>query len=192
MRIILASASPRRLEMLNQCDLSFDVIPAHIDESIMSNEPLMTYVKRMALEKNQVIFNQYPESCVISADTIVVLDNELYGKPLDESDAFRMLKQLSGRTHQVMTAMVIKSASFIEEVLSITNVSMTSLTDDDILSYINTQEPMDKAGAYAIQGKAGWMIEKIEGDFYTVVGLPLNQCMSILRKNHVVDLQKRQ
>lgn len=192
MRIILASASPRRLEMLNQCDLSFDVIPAHIDESIHSQEPLISYVKRMAIEKNQVIFNQYPDTCVISADTIVVLDNELFGKPVDEDDAFRMLKQLSGKTHQVMTAMVIKSASFFEEVLSITNVSMTTLTDDDILAYIKTQEPMDKAGAYAIQGKAGWMIEKIEGDFYTVVGLPLNQCMLILRKNHVVDLQKAQ
>lgn len=192
MRIILASASPRRLEMLNQCDLSFDVIPAHIDESILRHEPLDTYVTRMALEKNQAIFNQYPDSCVISADTIVVLNNELYGKPVDEDDAFRMLKQLSGKTHQVMTAMVIKSASFIEEVLSITNVSMTTLTDDDILAYIKTQEPMDKAGAYAIQGKAGWMIEKIEGDFYTVVGLPLNQCMLILRKNLGVDLQKVQ
>lgn len=192
MRIILASASPRRLEMLNQCDLSFEVIPAHIDESIHSHEPLKSYVKRMALEKNQAIFNQYPESCVISADTIVVLDNELFGKPVDEDDAFRMLKQLSGKTHQVMTAMVIKSASFIEEVLSITNVSMITLTEEDILAYIKTQEPMDKAGAYAIQGKAGWMIEKIEGDFYTVVGLPLNQCMLILRKYHVVDLQKAQ
>mgnify|MGYP004702543735 CR=1 FL=1 len=192
MRIILASASPRRLEMLNQCDLSFDVIPAHIDESIHSQEPLISYVKRMAIEKNQAIFNQYPDSCVVSADTIVVLDNELFGKPVDEDDAFRMLKQLSGKTHQVMTAMVIKSASFFEEVLSITNVSMTTLTDDDILAYIKTQEPMDKAGAYAIQGKAGWMIEKIEGDFYTVVGIPLNQCMLILRKNLGVDLQKAQ
>ena len=146
MRIILASASPRRLEMLNQCDLSFDVIPAHIDESILKEEPFKKYVKRMALEKNQAIFNQYPESCVISADTIVVLDNELYGKPVDEDDAFRMLKQLSGKTHQVMTAMVIKSASFIEEVLSITNVSMTTFTEEDILAYIKTQEPMDKIG----------------------------------------------
>ncbi|MBS3990734.1 MAG: septum formation inhibitor Maf [Erysipelothrix sp.] len=192
MRIILASASPRRLEMLNQCDLSFDVIPAHIDESIHEHEPLKTYVTRMANEKNQVVFNQYPHSCVISADTIVVLNDELFGKPIDDQDAFRMLKKLSGQTHQVMTAMVIQSSSFKEEVLSVTNVKMTSLCDEDILAYINTQEPMDKAGAYAIQGKAGWMIEKIEGDFYTVVGLPLNQCMSILRKNQVVDLQKAQ
>jgi septum formation protein len=192
MRIILASASPRRLEMLNQCDLSFDVIPAHIDESIHEHEPLKTYVSRMALEKNQAIFDQYPQSCVISADTIVVLNDELFGKPIDDQDAFRMLKKLSGQTHQVMTAMVIQSLSFKEEVLSVTNVKMTSLSDEDIFAYIKTQEPMDKAGAYAIQGKAGWMIEKIEGDFYTVVGLPLNQCMSILRKNQVVDLQKAQ
>jgi septum formation protein len=190
MRIILASASPRRLEMLNQCDLSFDVFPAHIDESIHADESLKTYVSRMAHEKNQAIFNQYPQSCVISADTIVVFNNELYGKPLNDDDAFRMLRKLSGHTHQVMTSMVIQSPSFKEEVLSITNVSMTRLTDEDILTYIKTQEPMDKAGAYAIQGKAGWMIEKIEGDFYTVVGLPLNQCMTILRKNYRVDLQK--
>jgi septum formation protein len=192
MRIILASASPRRLEMLNQCDLSFDVIPAHIDESNHEHEPLKTYVTRMAFEKNQAIFNQYPQACVISADTIVVLNDELFGKPVNDQDAFRILKKLSGQTHQVMTAMVIQSSSFKEEVLSITNVKMTSLSDEEILAYIKTQEPMDKAGAYAIQGKAGWMIEKIEGDFYTVVGLPLNQCMSILRKNQVVDLQKGQ
>lgn len=188
MKIILASASPRRFEMLNQCDLSFDVIPVHIDESIQKDEPLNKYVIRMAHEKNQTIFVHYPESCVISADTIVVLDEKLYGKPLDEDDAFRMLTELSGKTHQVMTAMVIKSAFFEEEVLSITNVSMTKLTQEDIRAYIKTQEPMDKAGAYAIQGKAGWMVEKIEGDFYSVVGLPLSQCMIILRKNHVLDL----
>jgi len=192
MKIILASGSPRRVEMLNQCNLSFDVVPAHIDETILPHEDIQAAVLRLAKEKNQAVFNLNKTACVIAADTIVVLDNEIYGKPMDESDAFIMLKKLSGKTHQVMTAMVIQGPDFIEEVLSITHVSMTSLSDEDIVNYISTNEPMDKAGAYAIQGKAGWMIEKIEGDFYTVVGLPLNQCIKILRKYHIVDLQKNQ
>jgi septum formation protein len=190
MRIILASASPRRVELLNQVGIQVEVIPAHIDETIYEHENARDAILRLAHAKNQVVFDQYPESCVISADTMVLLEGIPYNKPLDESDAFRMLKDLSGKTHQVMTACVIQSPSFKEEILSITDVTMIELSDDDIVRYISTSEPMDKAGAYAIQGQAGWMIEKIEGDFYTVVGLPLSQCVKILRKNHWLDLQK--
>jgi septum formation protein len=191
MRIILASASPRRIELLNQVGLDVEVIPAHIDETIFDHESAQDAICRLANSKNQVIFDKHPDACVISADTMVMLNGIPYNKPLDEADAFRMLKDLSGRTHQVMTACVIQSPTFKKEILSITDVSMVELRDEDILNYIATKEPMDKAGAYAIQGHAGWMIEKIEGDFYTVVGLPLSQCVKILRENQLFDLQKR-
>lgn len=190
MRIILASASPRRVELLNQAGIDVDVLPASIDETMLEGVHPKEEILRLANEKNQAVFAQYPNACVISADTMVVLDDVAYNKPNDEADAFRMLKDLNGKTHQVMTACVIQAPHFKEVILSITHVHMTSLTDEDIFAYIESKEPMDKAGAYAIQGRAGWMIERIEGDFYTVVGLPLNQCVKILREKQIIDLKK--
>lgn len=191
MKIILASASPRRIELLSQVGINVVVKPAHIDETMFEEEDPRDAILRLAHEKNQAVFKKYPDSCVISADTMVVLDNIAYNKPRDKYDAFHMLKSLSGRTHQVITACVIQTAFFKEEILSITNVTMSSLSDYDILSYIDTHEPMDKAGAYAIQGQAGWMIERIEGDFYTVVGLPLNQVVKKLKEKQIIDLQNQ-
>jgi septum formation protein len=191
MRVILASASPRRIELLNQVGIQVEVIPANIDETIFDNEDPNQAILRLANAKNQVVFDKHLDACVISADTMVILDGVAYNKPIDKADAFRMLKDLSGKTHQVMSACVIQSPSFKKEILSITHVSMIELKDEEIINYISTNEPMDKAGAYAIQGQASWMIEKIDGDFYTVVGLPLSQCVKILRENQIIDLQKR-
>lgn len=190
MRIILASASPRRIELLEQVGIFVEVIPAHVDETIFNHESAQEAIQRLAQLKNDTIFKQHSDACVISADTMVILDDAIFNKPMDEADAFRMLRSLSGKTHQVMTAMTIQSTQFKKEALSITHVTMAELSDQDIWDYIKTNEPMDKAGAYAIQGKAGWMIQKIEGDFYTVVGLPLYECVKILRENQVLDLQK--
>ncbi len=192
MRIVLASASPRRIQLLEQVGIHVEVVPAHVDETIFDHESAQEAIQRLAQLKNDTIFIHHSDACVISADTMVILGDVIFNKPMDEADAFRMLKALSGKTHQVMTAMMIQSTQFKKEVLSITHVTMAELSDQDIWDYIKTKEPMDKAGAYAIQGKAGWMIQKIEGDFYTVVGLPLYECVKILRENQVLDLQKQE
>lgn len=189
MKIILASASPRRIELLSLVGIQVAVKPAEIDETILDDENPFEAIVRLANAKNQAVFSQFPDACVISADTMVVLDNVAFNKPRDKDEAFNMLKCLSGRTHQVITACVIQTAMFKEEIFSTTHVTMTSLSDHDIVSYVETLEPMDKAGAYAIQGRAGWMIERIEGDFYTVVGLPLNQLVKKLREKGIIDLQ---
>jgi septum formation protein len=181
--LVLASASPRRQELLRNAGIAFTVDPANIPELPLSGESPRVCAERLAREKAEAVFHRQGGKPVLGADTIVVVEGEILGKPRDEVDAMRMLRLLSGRTHQVITGVCLigplrtenqKLRTGFEDVRSETTlVTMTSLTDDDIRHYIATGEPMDKAGAYAIQGIASRWIPRIDGDYFNVVGLPV-------------------
>lgn len=180
MHIILASGSPRRQELLRQLDLAFEVVPSHYDERRhppLSPEKL---VEHLAFSKAQEVASLYPDALVLGADTVVVLDGTVMGKPRDEADAVAMLTRLSGRAHQVMTgvAVVGSGRSLVEH--EVTEVRFRPLSEGQIRRYVATGEPMDKAGAYAIQGRAGAMIASISGDYFNVVGLPLSRTVEML------------
>ena len=205
--LVLASASPRRQELLRNAGISFAVQPADIDEAPHAGEAPRDCAERLAREKALAIFQDRPHDCVLGADTIVVVDETILGKPSDAADAARMLRLLSGRTHQVITGvclvasgrtavagsqMPVASENGYSEKLRIENrelrtasestlVTMSALSDADIRDYIATGEPMDKAGAYAIQGMASRWIPRIEGDYSNVVGLPVALVYSMLR-----------
>jgi septum formation protein len=190
--LVLASASPRREELLRNAGIPFSVYPANISEIPRTGESPRDYAERLAREKAQTVFLRQPGKLVLGADTIVVVDGQILGKPCDEADAARMLRLLSGRTHQVITGVCLagprtgnqKLETGFEDTRSeITEVSMTTLTDDDIRSYIATEEPMDKAGAYAIQGIASRWIPRIEGDYFNVVGLPVALVYRMLQEH---------
>lgn len=175
-KIILASASPRRRELLRQVGLQFSVAPADVDESIMPGETAEQYAVRIALDKARAAAKRAAEGLVIAADTIVVLDGEIMGKPVDRRDAERMLSMLSGRMHRVITGVaVVEARSGRESVKSAaTKVWFRDLSSAEIAAYAATGEPLDKAGAYGIQGKGALLVEKIEGCYFNVVGLPLS------------------
>ena len=174
-RLILASASPRRRELLVQVGFKFEVLPAHIGEDPRSDEDPIAYVVRLAREKAEAVYAQVrdPEAIVIGADTTATLDGHILAKPEHADDAGRMLRMLSGRTHRVITGVAIASATGVEVAAEVTGVQFLTLTDDEIAAYIATREPMDKAGAYGIQGYAAKWIPRIEGCYFNVVGLPL-------------------
>ena len=176
-KIVLASASPRRKEILEQVGISFDIIPSTSDEVITKAIP-KEIVEELAEQKASEVFsNLNSEGIVIGADTIVVLKDSIMGKPRDEKDAFNMLNDLQNNTHTVYTGVCvyIKQNNEINKLLfsEATNVTMYPMTKEQILDYIATKEPMDKAGAYGIQGKSAIYIKKIEGDYNTVVGFPI-------------------
>ena len=185
--LVLASASPRRRELLAQAGFAFTVHPAHIPEDPLEGEDPIAYVTRLAREKAQVVFRSLstednakqesdsePEALVVlGADTTVTLDDEILGKPEDAADAARMLRRLSGRTHRVITGVAVVSAQGVEVAAEATAVRFLTLSDQEIDAYVATGEPMDKAGAYAIQGLAARWIPRIEGCYFNVVGLPL-------------------
>jgi septum formation protein len=197
--LVLASSSPRRRELLTQAGYSFEVHPADIPEDPLPNEDPIAYVTRLAREKAEAVFREItkasasdqraaaalqvpaaPPQVVLAADTTVTLDNQILGKPSDPADAARMLRLLSGRTHQVITGIALISATSTQVAAETTAVTFLPLTDDDIAAYIATGEPMDKAGAYAIQGRAARWIPRIEGDYFNVVGLPIALVSALL------------
>jgi septum formation protein len=180
--LILASASQRRRELLTQAGFAFQVHPAHIPEEPRANEDPVGYVVRLAREKAQAVYDQLsnPEAVVLGADTTVTLDNLILGKPEDAADAARMLRLLSGRTHRVITGVAVVTAARTETASEITAVRFLTLSDAEIDAYIATGEPMDKAGAYAIQGRAARWIPRIEGDYFNVVGLPIALVTTVL------------
>jgi septum formation protein len=181
-KLILASASPRRQEMLRQAGIEFEVNPAHIPEDQKPGEPPIPYALRLAEEKAMKVAQQFPDALVLGADTIVVLDGEILGKPSDHADAARMLALLSGRTHQVTTAVSIVGPDQKVETRSLTTqVEFRSLEQREIQEYVAGGEPMDKAGAYAIQGGAARWVTRLEGDYSNVVGLPLALVTEMLR-----------
>jgi len=173
--LVLASASPRRRELLAQAGFTFTVTPASIPEDPQPGENPVSYVTRLAREKAETVFARLQsEIVVLGADTTVVAPNgEILEKPTDAADAARMLRLLSGATHQVITGVAVVSSSGTETAAEVTHVTMLTLSDEEIAAYIATGEPMDKAGAYAIQGRAARWIPRIHGCYFNVVGLPL-------------------
>jgi septum formation protein len=203
--IVLASASPRRQELLRSAAISFTVQPADIDETLRGGEAPRDCAKRLAREKALAVFRIWPQEHVLGADTIVVIDNMILGKPRDVGDAGRMLRLLSGRTHAVITGVCVAGKTAVRGPRSVaseaapaadgqdvqtasetTLVTMCELSEDEIRDYVATGEPMDKAGAYAIQGLASRWIPRIEGDYSNVVGLPVALVYRMLRERGAI------
>ncbi len=191
--IVLASASPRRQELLRNAGIEFVVQPADIDETPLANESARECAERLAREKALAVWRTRPQDVVLGADTIVVVGEVILGKPADSTDAARMLRMLAGREHEVITGVaVVKSpllptagrsgAPQVSVNSETTLVTMGELSDDEIRAYVATGEPMDKAGAYAIQGRASRWIPRIEGDYSNVVGLPVALVWRMLRE----------
>lgn len=181
MELILASQSPRRRELFDLIGLPFTVLVSEADEDIPLEEP-GAYVEKLALRKADAVFAQHPESCVVGADTIVWLDGAIIGKPKDEADAYRILRLLSGRTHTVYTGLAILAPGSKEALHDATRVTFASLSDAEIWAYIHSGEPLDKAGAYGVQGKGAIFVEKVEGCYFTVIGLPVPRLYRALAK----------
>jgi septum formation protein len=170
--LVLASQSPRRREILRQAGIPFTVRAADVDESVLEGESPAAYVQRLAAAKAHAVEAAADET-VLGADTTVVIDGEILAKPADPADARRMLSRLSGRRHEVLTGICLRNgAATICDCVS-TSVAFASLTDAEIDEYVASGEPMDKAGAYAIQGLASKFVERIEGDYFNVMGLPV-------------------
>jgi len=205
--LVLASASPRRRELLTQAGYTFTVHPAHIPEEPLAGEDPVAYVTRLALEKAEVVFRRLASSqeklvqekssqeksdltgkssmIVLGADTTVAVDNQILGKPEDAADAERMLRMLSGRSHRVITGVALVDEAGADSAAEITTVEFRAMTDKEIRDYVASGEPMDKAGAYAIQGRAARWIPRIEGCYFNVVGLPLARVAGMLeRRGH--------
>jgi septum formation protein len=194
MMLILASASPRRHELLSQAGFKFTVVAANINEDRLPSEAAAAYVQRLAEEKAQAVWNlnksldtQDDPVVVLGADTCVVCDGNILGKPADSADARRMLELLSGRTHAVMTGLAAVTGRKIVRDVEITQVTFNQLNDREIAQYIVSGEPMDKAGAYAIQGYAARWIPRIEGCYFNVVGLPIARTVALLAAAQTVS-----
>jgi septum formation protein len=184
--LVLASASPRRRELLSNARIPFEVQPAHINEDRLPNEAAKDYTERLAREKAQAIAQRQPKDPVLGADTVVVIDNQILGKPADVADAARMLRLLSGRNHQVITGVCLTIDGRHSVASETALVTMSEISDKEIAAYIATGEPMDKAGAYAIQGIASRWIPRIEGDYSNVVGLPVALVYRMLQQAGVI------
>jgi len=182
--IVLASASPRRAELLESAGVRFNVVAGHIDETPLPGEQPAEHVLRLAREKAAEVARRESGRYFIGADTIVVCDGEIMGKPRDDADAARMLRKLAGRTHQVITGFAVfdqTAERIITSVVS-TDVAFKELSDTEIVAYVATGCPLDKAGAYAIQGGAAYMVARINGSYTNVVGLPLCEVVGVLRE----------
>ena len=176
--LVLASASPRRRELLTQAGFVFSVHPADIPEDPLPDEEPIAYVTRLARQKAEAVFSELSAASqegfvVLGADTTVTLDGHILAKPEDAGDAARMLRLLSGRTHRVITGVAVATAGRVEVAAEVTAVRFLTLSEEEIAAYIATGEPMDKAGAYGIQGRAAKWIPRIEGCYFNVVGLPV-------------------
>jgi septum formation protein len=189
-RIILASASPRRAELLHAAGIAFDVLPADVDESAHAGEAPPAYVERLARAKATAVHRQHPARVVLGADTTVVVDGEILGKPADAADARRMLTMLAGRSHEVVTGVAVAAGPYLESARDTTLVEFAPLSRDWIDWYIATAEPMDKAGAYAIQGFASRFVTRIAGSYSNVVGLPVALVHAMLER-HVATSRAR-
>lgn len=194
-RIYLASRSPRRRELLKQIGVPFDLLllredlrrGADVDETPLPDESPGVYVLRMAVAKTnmavrQIAYRGLPQKPVLAADTTVVFDDRIIGKPADAEDAARILRALSGREHQVLTAVAVALREQVETQISVSRVKFNELSDADIRRYVATGEPLDKAGAYAIQGRAGAFVAQIAGSYSGIMGLPLAETAELLGK----------
>jgi septum formation protein len=198
--LVLASASPRRSELLTQAGYRFRVHPTHIPEDPLPGEDPIVYVTRLAREKAEAVYRELtagsdseevrPDGqllAVLGADTTVTLDNTILGKPVDAADAARMLRLLSGRTHRVITGVAVVTAAGVEVAAEATAVRFLTLSDVEIADYVAGGKPMDKAGAYAIQGRAARWIPRIEGCYFNVMGLPLALVSSLLESCNCLE-----
>ena len=171
--LLLASASPRRADLLKAAAIPFDVLAVHVDESPVGGETPEAHVRRLAEDKARAASLRRPGAVVLAADTVVVVDDHILGKPRDAADAAGMLRSLSGRAHAVLTGVAMLSASTAAVEVACTRVWFSPLDDEEIDWYVRSGEPLDKAGAYAIQGLASRFIERIDGSYSNVVGLPV-------------------
>lgn len=180
--IILASTSPRRRELLTLAGVKFEVLALNVDESVPEGTPPEQAVEMTACKKAMAIVEQHKSSIVIGADTVVVCDGKILGKPKDKNDAVAMLQMLSGREHLVMTGVCIAHDGKNDIYHAVTKVKFYKLSDKDIRAYVDSGEPMDKAGAYGIQGGGCVLVESIEGDYFNIVGLPVASLCQRLKK----------
>lgn len=180
MRVILASSSPRRHELLAMIGIAHDVVPADIDESLVPGEAPIAYAERLACEKAVAVAAHAGDAVVIAADTVVVVDDVVLGKPRDEQEAAEMLCLLSNRSHIVHTAVAVRHRELARSAVESPVVTFRALETGRIDSYIATGEPMDKAGAYGIQGYGATLVSRIEGDYFAVMGLPLHRLILLL------------
>jgi len=187
--LILASASPRRKELLEQIGVQFSVHAMDIDESVLEDETPSAYVERLAREKASAAQVQFPDAVVLAADTTVTLGDQILGKPQSREDAVAMLNALSGQTHRVMTGVALSSAEGVFSRCVTTEVTFKPLPEELIERYVDTGEPMDKAGAYGIQGKAAVLVNDIRGSYSNVVGLPLAETAELLEAGQVAFWQ---
>ena len=178
--LVLASASPRRRALLEQLGIPLRIDPAHLDENVRPGEAAEHYVLRLAREKAEAVQIRHPDAMVLAADTSVVLEGTVLGKPATADEALEMLRRLSGRKHQVMTAVAVAGAG---ERLVTAAVTFAPADEAALRWYVSTGEPMDKAGAYAVQGVGGFLVERIEGSHSAVVGLPLVETVALLRES---------
>jgi septum formation protein len=180
--IILASESPRRVDMLRMLGIPFSIIPPDIDETMKAGETPREFALRISYEKANKVGKLFPDKWVIGADTIVVYKNKILGKPSGEGDAFKMLQLLKGKWHKVITGFCVLNIAkdIIYRDAVETRVFMKDLVDQEIMKYINTSEPLDKAGSYAVQGKGGYMVKEIKGSYSNVVGLPMCEVSEVL------------
>ena len=186
--LILASASPRRRQFLTDLGLTFTCLPADIDETPKTEETPTAFALRLAREKARVIAEQHPQAYVIGSDTVVTLNNRILGKPADAAHALDILHSLQGKTHQVITGLSLTCLqdNCFENLTRTTDVTFSAFSDSILRAYIKTGDPMDKAGAYGIQGKGSFLVKTIQGSCSNVIGLPLNTCTSLLLKYGVI------
>ncbi|MBA2707830.1 MAG: septum formation inhibitor Maf [Gemmatimonadaceae bacterium] len=181
-RVVLASSSPRRRDLLNLIGIGHDVRPADLDETYMVGEEPKAHAERLARAKAEAIAAAEPESLVIGADTVVVIDGAVLGKPRDAAEALRMLSMLEGRTHSVLTGIAaVWQGTLVSRIVSV-DVTFKPLTGEELSSYIATGEPMDKAGAYGIQGYGATIVSRIEGDYFAVMGLSLVALVALINE----------
>ncbi len=174
-KLILASASPRRKELLTMLNIPFVIETSDVEEVIEQHLHSSELVMKLAEQKAADVYKKFPNTIVIGADTIVTFADQKLGKPTSKEDAFAMLKMLSGNTHEVFTGVSIMNEGITSNFYQCTKITFSVLSDQEILDYIDTNEPMDKAGSYGIQGFGGTFVEKIDGDYFSVVGLPINK-----------------
>lgn len=178
--IVLASGSPRRRQLLEMLRIPFRVMAPDVDEQVLAGEGAEAYVTRLSRVKAEAIAARAPEDVVLAADTTVVLEGEIFGKPDSAAHAVAMLMRLQGRTHEVMTAVAVMRGGDVAQALDVSRVTFRAADEPTLAAYVATGEPLDKAGAYAIQGLGAPLIERVEGDFFGVMGLPLRLALDLL------------
>lgn len=188
MRIILASQSPRRRELFQMLHIPYEAIVSEVEETVPEHIAPGALVETLALQKAQAVFAQHPEACVIGADTIVYIDGEIVGKPKDDENAKRILGKLQGRSHEVYTGVAVLTSKGTEVKHDVTRVTFAPMTEREISWYVSTGEPRDKAGAYGIQGPGGIFVDRVEGNYFNVIGMPLPLLYRMLTKAGVVSI----